>query len=245
MFKNKKKNIKKEEAIAESNVEANVETKLVLTAGAVHNLLDKIDKGYTPTDEEIAALKKVESIRLYKIHKSIDLLANLKVLDLRNTRITDLRKINKLTNLQELNLRGTPITNLSGIEKLTNLQELNLSQTQIDDLSDIENLTNLRWLSLSQTQIDSNELEKLAKLKNLTHLDLMYLKLAKIPPRLLELNLPFDTTSVLQLNYDRRGIFLYGTELTQQPISLFEQDRSLIDEYYKMALRSSENSPLA
>ncbi len=336
-------------------IEANAEAELKLTDDEVRTLLDMIDEGYTPTDEEIAALKKFESIRLNRIPKSIDLLANLKeldlgfskitglsgienltklqVLNLMGTEITDLSGIEYLTNLQELdlsetwitdlsgienlaklqklNLSGTPITDLSGIEYLTNLrclllegasiatlsgidtltnlrklylsetqitdlsgienltnlqalslsftpisnlngienlanlQELNLSQTRIDDLSGIENLTNLRWLSLGQTQIDSNELEKLAKLKNLTHLDLTYLKLAKIPPQLLELKLPFDTTSMRPWVDGDRGIFLYGTELTQQPISLFEQDRNLIEEYYKTALRSSENSPLA
>ena len=127
-------------------------------------------------------------------------------------------------------MRGTHITDLSGIEYLTNLQELDLTGTKITRLSGIETLTNLQWLRLCGTQIDSSELEKLAKLINLRYLYLTHLKLAKIPPQLLELNLPFDTTSMFPAG---RGIYLYGTELTQQPLSLFEQDRSLIEKYYE------------
>ena len=322
------KDIKENMGIAEANAEA----ELTLTDDEVRTLLDMIDEGYTPTDEEIAALKKVERIRLDSIPQSIDLLANLKELDLGFSKITGLNDIEYLTNLQVLNLMGTDITDLSGIEYLTNLQELDLSETwitdlsgiknltnlqvlclsgvniddlskieyptglrklflestnitaldgidkltnlqvlylsemKIDDLSGIENLTNLQTLdlrfmpisnlnfiknltnlqvlSLCQSQIDSGELEKLAKLKNLTHIDLTDLKLTRIPLCLLELNLPFDTTSVCLPCNDDRGIFLHGTELTQQPISLFEQDRSLIDEYYRMELKLSENSSL-
>ena len=160
----------------------------------------------------------------------IENLINLQKLCLGGTKITNLKGIEKLTNLQELDLAETQITCLNGIEKLTNLRELNLSFTQITDLSGIENLINLQWLNLGYTQIDSNVLEKLAKLKNLRYLYLTHLKLAKIPPQLLELNLPFDTTSMFPAG---RGIYLYGTELTQQPLSLFEQDRSLIEKYYE------------
>ncbi len=264
----------------EKYTEANVGSELMLTGDEVCALLDKIDnEGYTPTHREKAALKKVESIFLSKIPKSIDLLANLhelilgcaqianlsgienltklQSLYLNRTKITDLSGIENLTNLQLLNLSGTQIsylsgienlaslqclvlantkiTSLSGIENLTNLQKLDLGGTQITDLSRIENLTKLQELDLSETDIDSDELEKLSKLENLTVLDLRHLTLAKIPRQLLELNLPFDTINdyyPANLSKDNRGIFLHGSELTQQPISLFEQDRSLIEEYY-------------
>lgn len=161
--------------------EANAEAELKLTDLEVRALLDRIDEGHTPTDAEIAALKKVESIVLYRIPKSIDL----------------------LTNLQLLNFHKNQIGNLSGIEKLTDLQ----------------------MLYLSETSIDSNELKMLSKLKKLRFLYLMFLKLTKIPSQLLELNLPFITKDKLWHQY---GIFLYGTELTLQPLSLFEQNRELI-----------------
>ena len=285
---------------------ANAEAKHTLSSGKVRALLNKIDnKGYTPTDEEITALSKVERISLNSIPKSIDMLTNLKELDLGFTRINDLRGIKNLTNLQELNLSFSRITNLSGIEYLTdlqridlifteitslsgienlaNLQELNLEETNIIDLSGIENLTNLRWLVLSNTnitelsgienltnlqwldlsetlitdlsgienltnlqglwlrdtQIDSHELKRLSKLKKLTLLDLTYLELEEIPPQLLELNLPFDTTTSYPLVTDTSGIYLHGTVLTQQSLSLFDLDRSLIEKYYKSEIALS------
>ena len=78
----------------------------------VYKLLLKIDEGYTPTDEEVAELKKIKKISFpdeVEIPKSIGL----------------------LTSLQELNLRWTKITNLSGIKKLTSLQTLDLMGTNI------------------------------------------------------------------------------------------------------------------
>ncbi len=313
MFKSQKKNNGNEEVILEVNAEA----ELMLTEDEVRDLLDMIDEGYTPTDEQKVALKKVESISLNSIPKAIGLLANLQEFRLSETQITNLSGIKELTNLQSLYLSHTKITNLigieklaklrvlnlhtaqitdlSGIENLTNLQELNLSWTQIADLSRIENLTNLQWLDLgttqitslsgienlvnlqslnlsftqitslsgiekltilqtldlegtnitdlsgiekltnlqklwlSETPIDSDELKRLSKLKNLKILDLTYLKLAKIPPQLLELELQFITKDEL---WHKHGIYLYGTKLAQQPLSLFEQDRKLIEEYY-------------
>ena len=171
----------------------------------------------------------------------IENLTNLQKLDLRGTKITSLSGIENLTNLQVLGLWGTKITSLSGIENLTNLQSLDFENAPIRCLNGIENLTNLHSLYLNGTQIDSSELEKLSKLKNLWSLDLRHLRLTRIPPQLLELNLPFDTTSTFPRS---KGIFLYGTELTQQPLSLFEQDRSLIEEYYKSETET-DNSEMA
>ena len=196
---------------------ANAEDELMLSDRKVSALLKKIDdKGYTPTDEEIAALKRVESISFNSIPKSIDILTNLKQLRLWFSKNT---------------------IGLSGTENLTNLQCLDLSFSKNISLSGIENLTNLQWLNLSSTQIDSHELKRLSKLKNLTSLDLRHLKITKIPYQLLELNLPFDTT-----NKDpsclERGIFLHGTVLTQQSLRLFKKDRSLIEKYYKSEIAS-------
>ena len=243
---------------------ANAEAKHTISNRKACSLLKKIDeKGYTPTDEEVAALKKVESIGLFSLPKSIDMLTNLKELDLSFAKITGLSGIENLTNLQELNLdktmitslsgienltnlrwlilSETKITDLSGIENLTNLQWLDLSETPITDLSGIENLTNLQWLNLNYTKIDSQELKRLSKLKNLTFLDLTYLELAEIPSQLLELNLPFDTTNMCP-NIFERGIFIHGTVLTQQPLSFFESDRSLIEEYYKSEIASADEA---
>ena len=87
-------------------------------------------------------------------------------------------------------------------------------------------------LDLNGAKIDSNELKKLSNLKELRIIDLRNLKLAEIPEELLGLNLPFYTTLIVGVPSDCGGIFLHGTELSRQPLSLFEQDRSLIEAYY-------------
>ena len=138
-----------------------------------------------------------------------------------------------------LNLSYTEITDLSGIEELTGLQVLNLRRTNITNLSGIEKLTDLQELDLSGTKIDSNELKKLLNLKELRRIDLRNLRLAEIPEELLGLNLPFYTTFSERLSSDVSGIFLRGTELINQSLSLFDQDRSLIEEYYNKQTKSS------
>ncbi len=156
---------------------SNAEAELMLSDIKVRALLKKIDnKGYTPTDKEIAALSKVESIYLNSIPKSIYMLTSLKHLYLWFCEDTiGLSNIENLTNLQCLDLSFSKNISLRGIEKLTNLQELWLLESQITDLSVIENLTNLQWLVLSETKITS-----LSVIENLTNLEELYLDKTKI-----------------------------------------------------------------
>ncbi|MCD8352990.1 MAG: leucine-rich repeat domain-containing protein, partial [Clostridiales bacterium] len=89
---------------------------------------------------------------------SVDVLTNLRKLDLSGAKITALpESIGNLTNLQELSLSNTQISTLpSSIGNLTNLQKLSLSDTQISTLPEsIGNLSNLQSLDLSGTQIST------------------------------------------------------------------------------------------
>ena len=158
---------------------------------------------------------------------------NLQSLDLRRTKIEQLPKwMRKLRNLQSLNLSGTKIEELpEWIGKLTNLKRLYLRDTKIKELSEwIGKLANLERLNLSGTKIEELP-EWIGKLTNLKRLDLSRTKLKKLPYSLFQLDLEYKFGEYFFLLED--GINLYQTQLTQMPISLFMQDRSLIKAYYE------------
>ena len=166
-----------------------------------------------------------------ELPKSIGELTNLENLYLSNTNIGELpESIGKLTNLEVLYLSGTNIEELpESIGKLTNLEVLYLSGTKIEKLSEgIGKSTNLQVLDLSGTKIEKLS-EGIGKSTNLQVLDLSRTKLKKLPYSLFQLDLEYK----FEKYFSENGINLYQTQLTQMPISLFMQDRSLIEAYYE------------
>jgi Leucine-rich repeat (LRR) protein len=76
----------------------------------------------------------------------------------------NLVRINFLTgliNLRDLNLRYNKITDISPLVDLVNLRYLDLGNTQITDISSLFKLSNLKWLHLSKNNIDDNTLKEL------------------------------------------------------------------------------------
>ena len=119
--------------------------------------------GVTVGDEHLEAIGKLES---------------LKVLDLRETGITDdgLKSLNNLTNLERLNLVGTPVSDegLAALVPLSGLKTLLLSSTSVTDegLEHVAKLTNLERLNLIGTTITDEGLKHIARLEHLTSLSL-------------------------------------------------------------------------
>ena len=175
----------------------------------------------------------LRNINIEKLPEWMGELTNLEWLNLNGTNIEELPKwIGKLTKLEWLYLSGTNIEELpESIGELTNLKRLDLSETNIEELPEwIEELTNLESLNLSGTNIE--ELPKwIEELTNLEWLDLSSTKLKKLPYSLFQLDLEYKFGEYFFLLED--GINLYQTQLTQMPISLFMQDRSLIKAYYE------------
>ena len=168
-----------------------------------------------------------------QLPESIGKLANLEWLDLSETKIEELpESIGELTNLKWLDLSETKIEELpESIGKLTNLKRLDLSETKIEELPEsIGKLTSLEELDLNETKIKELS-EWLEELINLQRLDLSSTKLKKLPYSLFQLDLEYKFKEYFSLLED--GINLYQTQLTQMPISLFMQDRSLIKAYYE------------
>ena len=170
-------------------------------------------------------------IRITKLPEWMAELTNLQVLCLSRIKITELPEwIEKLTNLQKLDLKDAKIVKLpENIGKLNSLQELNLGGTELIELPEsVRNLINLQKLNLSGTRIIKLP-EWIGELKSLKRMDLDYTILKKLPKSLLNLDLLYKQERLFIGN----GINLYQTQLTQMPISLFMQDRSLIRAYYE------------
>ena len=199
-------------------------------------VLDLRDTNIEKLPEWIGELTNLQRLYLSRINigklpKWIGKLTSLQVLDLRDTNIKELPEwIGKLTNLKRLYLSRTKIEELSEwIGKLANLERLYLSGTNIEKLPEsIGKLTNLKRLYLSRTKIEELP-EWLGELINLQSLDLSSTKLKKLPYSLFQLDLEYK----FEKYFSENGINLYQTQLTQMPISLFMQDRSLIKAYYE------------
>ena len=139
-----------------------------------------------PTKDELLKVRKfsckdidLSTSNLYELNN----LPSLKILNLNNTKLSNLEPLSKLTNLTQLVLQanntdefGTSkeALEISPLATLKNLESLDLSNNCITDLTPISNLTNLKELSLNQINkgpgcsiIDLQPLSVLTKLKTL------------------------------------------------------------------------------
>ncbi|MEL7471507.1 MAG: leucine-rich repeat domain-containing protein [Pseudomonadota bacterium] len=81
----------------------------------------------------------------------IGTLAGLKVLDLRNTRISDLAPLAGLRGLEMLYLNDTLVADLAPLANLSGLQGLDLTGTQVSDLAPLRSLGTLKALSFKDS----------------------------------------------------------------------------------------------
>lgn len=175
---------------------------------------------------------------------------NLAALNIINTRVTDITPISKLPKLKELYLQGAPVEDISCLSALPdlsvlgfdgpqiaspefgewfpNITELRLSGAHMSDLSSLYPCTKLQSLYISGTGIHTLP-TWLGERMPLKKLDLSGLNLHDLPASLLALDIPFMT----KYDFDHpEFIYIRGTTLAVQPISLFEQDRAFIQAYY-------------
>ena len=214
--------------------------------------------------EDISLPQSLQSLDLSRTNISslegISLPQSLQSLNLRGTNISSLEGISRLQSLQSLDLSGTNISSLEGISLPQSLLLLNLSDTNISSLEGISLPQYLLSLHLSGTNISSLEgislpdsLEFLelsntpithlpASLGTQPHLKQLFIQdlfLRSIPADLLKLRLPFCNDSE---NQYFSGIFLAGTTLSVQPVSLFSQPRELVEAYYRAPKTSIRES---
>lgn len=118
------------------------------------------------------------------------------------------------------------------IGDLTELVTLDLSYTGINRIPDaVANLSKLEYLFLDNSLIEEipawiNK-STFSRLQTLT---MMALKIHNIPEDIMSLRLPFKDNYIYQ-SWDS-GIFIKDLSIKTQPVSLFYQNRKLIEKYY-------------
>ena len=110
---------------------------------------------------------------------TIEILNNVKKLDLSEKGLSNISEIESFKELTELNLSGNSISDISALGNLTNLQTLNLSYNNISDIGALASLTNLTELNLSGNK-NISDISALGNLTNLQTLNLSYNNISDI-----------------------------------------------------------------
>jgi Leucine-rich repeat (LRR) protein len=100
--------------------------------------------------------------------EGLELCTDLEELDLSLCYLDDISQLSNLTKLKILNLTASKIKDIKQLENLVNLEELNLWQNQLTDISPLLNLPKLKKLNLSNNKsVDFTPLSKLTSLIDL------------------------------------------------------------------------------
>ena len=140
---------------------------------AIYNFLRRIDRGHEPTKYEKRELIPVVRVlwrNIYNLPECIELLVNLKYLDLSKTKVSDISLLSGLKALTNLDLSKTNVSDISTLSGLKALTNLDLSCTKVNDISALSGLTFLKNLNLLGTNV--SDISVLSGLKALKNLDL-------------------------------------------------------------------------
>lgn len=184
--------------------------------------------------------------QLSSLPEGIGMLSQLTELKISNNRLSSLpENIGELSQLMELSVYSNPLTSLpDGIGKLVKLTDLQLGRTGLQEVpSWIQGLTELEKLDLAANPLKTLP-DWLGDMPKLYRLQLSYLRLTEFPRSLLKLNLPFLADFEVWCDKSHlRGIYIENTELSIQPVSLFDQSRDaspdfrrsrkLIEDYFE------------
>ena len=89
-------------------------------------------------------------------------------LDFSDSKLSDIKLLNKCKNLQTLVLTDTDVNNIEPIKELKNLKTLDLRRTDVRNLEPLKGLINLQTLVLADTDVTNIEpIKGLSKLKDL------------------------------------------------------------------------------
>ncbi len=116
----------------------------------------------------IRQFPNLEYLRIKGARKiKIETHKKLKVLDITNSKVSDLSKVEELPNLEKLDLSNMYCElSLEGMYKFPSLKELSLMETDISDISHLEPLKKLELLDLYYTNVkDARVLNTLPNLK--------------------------------------------------------------------------------
>lgn len=132
-------------------------------------------------EENIKCLEglKLERILLFNYNDNktevLSKIKTLKILELVNTKITEIDNFSELINLETLSISNSKVNSLKGIEKLKKLKIVNFNDNNIYDITELANNENLQKINLKgnsqiitdKSQYTGEKLEKLNKLSEM------------------------------------------------------------------------------
>lgn len=220
--------------LTELNAFRNHLTSLPESIGYLSQLteLDVSDNQLTNLPESIGSLPRlkrlvVSSNRLENLPDSFKNLPKLSDLNIILNQFTELPEwLQEIKSLTSLQLSGNPIDKLpSWIGTMQQLTSLGLWGLELWEVPCwIKKLSKLESLYLSYNPLKELP-DWLGNMVTLRSLHLDSLCLTELPRSLLKLKLPFFTDDQVRYHNDFKGINIEDTELSIQPVSLFDQSR--------------------
>ena len=95
--------------------------------------------------------------------KPLDILIQLKELNISGTAVTSLKPLSSLSTLRRLDISNTPVRSLMPLQKLKNLQTINLQKTTIHDLTPLAGNNHLGLVLADGTQVKQKNVFALEK----------------------------------------------------------------------------------
>lgn len=153
--------------------------------GGLYNLIRlDLDRSFIRSSDVFPRLPALRVLGLRNTRMSdlasLSHLSKLEFLDLSHTEVADLAPLARLDKLEHLYLSGTQVVDLAPLARLGKLEALSLVGTQVADLTPLASLDKLRLLDLSRARVAG--LSPLAHLDNLKHLFLSGTQVADLSP---------------------------------------------------------------
>lgn len=238
--------------LTQLNIFSNQLTSLPESIGTLSQLteLKVFNNQLISLPESIGALSQLTELtvlgnQLTSLPESIGALSQLKMLDVSNNQLTSLpESIGALPQLMELDVSNNQLTDLpESIGALSQLTELRIHGLGLQKVPHwIRQLSKLELLDLKYNPLTTLP-DWLGDMTELRELNLSALQLTAIPRSFLKLNIPFLGGHNAWENGHYEGIYINHTELSIQPVSLFDQSRDqspgfqesrkLIKEYFE------------
>ena len=238
--------------LTQLDVDYNRLTSLPENIGALSRLskLDVSCNLLTCLPESIGALSHLTRLwafnnQLTSLPESFGALSHLKELWAFDNQLTSLPKnIEELSQLTELDIFGNQLTSLpDSIGKLLQLTELNIGGLGLQEVPYwVRQLSKLKSLDLSYNSLKILP-DWLGYMPKLHELNLSSLQVTAIPYSFLKLSIPFLADRNIFQKNNFKGVYIKNTELSIQPVSLFDQSRDkspkfqesrkLIKEYFE------------
>lgn len=201
-------------------------------------ILNARDNRLTNLPESIGNLSQLSGLHITgnqftSLPEYVRNLPNLSSLNIGRNQFKELPKwLCKIKSLTGLELDGNPIAELPlWIGDMLQIKSLGLERLNLKEVPPwIRRLSKLESLSLDDNPIKELP-DWLGDITTLRQLSLLGLRLTEIPRSIMKLRLPFFTDFMAWVDNDFGGINIERTELSIQPVSLFDQSRDKSEDF--------------